>query len=156
MADGKHRGALGDVYSAKTPEEVAALYDGWAESYDREMAANGYRHPSICLALLARHLPRGATPLLDAGCGTGLIGGWLAITGYPHVEGLDLSEGMLQRAAATRAYKALHRLSLGETLPFEEGHFAGMVSAGVFTTGHVGVEALPESIVSRGQAASSC
>ncbi|MEO3997998.1 methyltransferase domain-containing protein [Mesorhizobium sp. CAU 1732] len=146
MADNHHEGALGAVYQAKRPEEVAALYDGWADTYDAEMAVAGYRHPSICLALLARHLPRGAAPLLDAGAGTGLIGEWLGIMGYPHVEALDISEGMLAKAAAKGVYAALHRLALGGVLPFEDGRFAGIVSAGVFTTGHVGAEGLDELI----------
>lgn len=146
MADGHHAGALGDVYGAKSADEVAALYDRWADTYDAEMAMTGYRHPSICLALLARHLPRGATPVLDAGCGTGLIGEWLAIMGYPRAEGLDISEGMLARAAAKGAYAKLHRLALGGPLPFPDGHFAGIVSAGVFTSGHVGAEGLDELI----------
>jgi predicted TPR repeat methyltransferase len=146
MKTSHHSGALGAVYDAKAPEEVAALYDGWAGTYDAEMAVAGYRHPSICLALLARHLPRGAAPLLDAGAGTGLIGGWLGIMGYPHVEALDISEGMLAVAAKKAVYKALHNLALGTALPFADGHFAGIVSAGVFTTGHVGAEGLPELI----------
>ena len=146
MADGHHEGALGQVYSAKKPEEVAALYDRWADTYDAEMAAAGYRHPSIALALLARHLPRGATPVLDAGCGTGLVGEWLGIVGYPEIEGLDISAGMLERARAKGAYARLHNLALGGPLPFADGHFAGIVSAGVFTTGHVGAEGLDELI----------
>lgn len=146
MADGHHEGALGQVYSAKKPEEVAALYDRWADTYDAEMAAAGYRHPSIALALLARHLPRGATPVLDAGCGTGLVGEWLGIVGYPRVEGLDISAGMLARAEQKGAYARLHNLALGGPLPFADGHFAGIVSAGVFTTGHVGAEGLDELI----------
>lgn len=146
MADGNHGGALGAVYEAKRPEEIAALYDGWADTYDAFMAQAGYRHPSICLALLSRHLGRGAAPLLDAGVGTGVIGAWLGIMGYAEVEGLDISEGMLARATATGSYKRLHRLALGQPLPFDDGHFAGIVSAGVFTTGHVGAEALDELI----------
>lgn len=146
MADSRHDGALGAVYEAKDPQEIAELYDRWSQTYDSEMAMAGYRHPSICLALLARHLPRGAAPLLDAGAGTGLIGEWLGILGYPHVEALDISEGMLAKAAGKRAYKALHRLALGGLLPFADGHFAGIVSAGVFTSGHVGVEGLDELI----------
>ena len=47
---------LGAVYAAESAEEVARTYDAWAATYDAEMAALGYRHPSICLALLARHL----------------------------------------------------------------------------------------------------
>lgn len=139
-----HEGHLGAVYDAKGADEVASLYDRWAATYDSEMARAGYRHPSICLALLARYLPRGAGPLLDAGAGTGLIGEWLGIIGYGQVEGLDISEGMLAVARAKGAYKALYRLALGGPLPFADGHFAGVVSAGVFTTGHVGVEGLDE------------
>jgi predicted TPR repeat methyltransferase len=146
MADGRHGGALDAVYDAKNPAEVAALYDGWAESYDAEMAAAGYRHPSICLALLARHLPRGAAPLLDAGAGTGLIGEWLGILGYPYVEALDISPGMLAVAERKGVYRALHRLALGARLPFADGRFAGIVSAGVFTSGHVGTEGLDELV----------
>ncbi|MBN9073009.1 MAG: class I SAM-dependent methyltransferase [Rhizobiales bacterium] len=144
MASGKHEGALGAVYDAKRPEEVAALYDGWAETYDAEMAVAGYRHPSICLALLSRHLAPGAGPVLDAGAGTGVLGAWLGIMGYSPVEGLDISPGMLAVAARKGGYARLHRLALGGPLPFEDGSFAGIVSAGVFTSGHVGVEGLDE------------
>nr|HMQ57721.1 SAM-dependent methyltransferase [Rhizobiaceae bacterium] len=71
MASGKHEGHLGAVYEAKGAEQVAALYDRWAQTYDAEMAKAGYRHPSICLALLARHLPRGAA-IINTGSITGL------------------------------------------------------------------------------------
>jgi len=146
MVDGKHNSALGAAYAAKRPEEVAAIYDRWSETYDADMSAAGYRHPTICLALLARHLPRGAEPLLDAGAGTGLIGEWLAITGYPRVEALDISQGMLDKAGAKGVYTALHRLAMGDALPFADGAYAGIISAGVFTSGHVGVEGLDELI----------
>ncbi|MGA0541681.1 class I SAM-dependent DNA methyltransferase [Neotabrizicola sp. VNH66] len=141
-----HEGALGAVYAAQAPEEVAAAYDQWAESYDAEMAQAGYRHPSIGLALLARHLPRGAAPLLDAGVGTGLAGPWYGIMGWPEVWGVDISEGMLAVAARKDAYARLSRAVLGQRLDFADGQFAGIISTGVFTTGHVGVEALPELV----------
>lgn len=141
-----HGGALGAVYAARAPEEVAAAYDQWAESYDAEMAQAGYRHPSIGLALLARHLPRGAAPLLDAGVGTGLAGPWYGILGWPEVWGVDISEGMLAVAARKGAYARLSRAVLGERLDFADGLFAGIISTGVFTTGHVGAEALPELV----------
>lgn len=141
---GQHDGHLGAVYEARAPEEVAAVYDGWAATYDAEMAKAGYRHPAIGLALLARHLPRGAGPVLDAGCGTGLLGDWLGIMGFAPVEGLDLSEGMLAVARAKGAYARLHHLALGRALPFADGAFAGVISTGVFTTGHVGIEGVPE------------
>ena len=146
MSGQGHEGALGAVYEARTPEEVAQLYDGWASTYDADMAKAGYRHPAICLALLARHVPAGSTPLLDAGSGTGLVGEWLGIIGYPEVEALDISRGMLALAAAKHIYTRLHEAALGNPLPFADGHFAGVVSAGVFTTGHVGSEGLDELV----------
>jgi SAM-dependent methyltransferase len=146
MADASHEGLLGAAYGAKELSEVSSLYDKWAQSYDVEMARFGYRHPTIGLALLARHLPRGAAPLLDAGAGTGLIGEWLSIMGYPTVEALDISEGMLAVAREKNVYTAFHQLALGGPLPFADGHYAGIISVGVFTTGHVGAEGLDELI----------
>ncbi|RGP35757.1 class I SAM-dependent DNA methyltransferase [Pseudotabrizicola alkalilacus] len=146
MSTGHHDGHLGKVYEAQAPEQVAAAYDAWAASYDAEMAAAGYRHPSIGCALLARQAPRGAGPVLDAGCGTGLLGDWLGILGFAPVEGLDLSTGMLAVARAKGSYARLHQLALGQPLPFADGAFAAVISTGVFTTGHVGAEALPELI----------
>jgi ubiquinone/menaquinone biosynthesis C-methylase UbiE len=142
----KHEGYLGAVYDAKDAKSLAAAYDAWSTSYEAEMAQSGYRHPSICLALLARHLAKGAAPLLDAGAGTGLLGEWLGIMGYPHVEALDLSEGMLAVARVKGCYTKLHRLALGSELPFADGYFAGVISSGVFTTGHVGPEGLDELV----------
>lgn len=146
MADAKHGGHLGAAYGARSVAEIARLYDTWAASYDADMAAVGYRHPAICLALVARHLPRGAGPLLDAGAGTGMLGEWLRLIGYANVEGLDISEGMLAVAARRGVYAKLHRLALGGPLPFATGAFAGIVSVGVFTSGHVGAEGLDELI----------
>jgi ubiquinone/menaquinone biosynthesis C-methylase UbiE len=142
----KHDGFLGAVYDSKSAGDVAALYDKWAETYDAEMAQAGYRHPTICLALLSRHLPKGTAPLLDAGAGTGLIGEWLQIMGYPKVEALDISEGMLKVAARKGCYSAFHVLALGGALPFADRCFGGVISAGVFTSGHVGAEGLDELI----------
>lgn len=144
MANGQHDGHLGAVYAADGADEVARSYDAWAETYEADMAKAGYRHPAVCLALLARHLPKGAAPVLDAGCGTGLLGDWLGLVGYPEVDGLDLSDGMLAVAARKRCYRTLHKLALGSALPFADGAYAGIVSAGVFTTGHVGADALGE------------
>lgn len=146
MADETHGGALGAVYGATTPEEVAGHYDRWAETYEADMASVGYRHPAICLGLVARHVPRGAAPLLDAGCGTGLLGEWMQLLGYPEIEGLDVSDGMLRVAADKRTYSRLHKLALGGRLPFATGRFGGIVSVGVFTSGHVGAEGLDELV----------
>lgn len=137
---------LDSVYQAVTATEIAKTYDAWAETYEHDMERLGYRHPTVCLALLSRHLPRGSFPVLDAGCGTGLLGEWLKTMGYPHVEALDISQGMLEIARSKGVYDRLHRVAMGNALPFVDGQFAGAVSAGVFTTGHVGPEGLDELV----------
>ncbi|MEM6577855.1 MAG: class I SAM-dependent methyltransferase [Pseudomonadota bacterium] len=137
---------LNAVYGAKTPVEIADQYDAWANGYEGDMTRAGYRHPSIATALCARYLERGSAPVLDAGAGTGLVGEWLRLIGYPHIEALDISEGMLAVAREKGIYDELHQCALGEPLPFEDSRFAGVVCAGVLTTGHVGAEALPELV----------
>lgn len=140
MAESK----LEAVYGATSPTELASAYDEWAASYDSDMAEVGYRHPAVALALLTRHLPTGAAPILDAGAGTGLFGALLGVVGYPQVDALDASPGMLEVARGKKTYREFHQAFLGEPLPFEDGKYAAAVSTGVFTTGHVGVEGLPE------------
>lgn len=146
MADSTHEGHLGAVYAATAPNEVAAAYDKWAETYEDEMRKAGYRHPSVALALLTRHLPRGAGPILDAGAGTGMVGEWMGIVGYPVVEALDISSGMLAVAARKGVYSQLHNVALGGALPFADRQYAAILCTGVFTTGHVGAEALAELV----------
>ncbi|MEL7012130.1 MAG: class I SAM-dependent methyltransferase [Pseudomonadota bacterium] len=135
---------LNAVYAAKSAEDIARHYDDWASGYEGDMALAGYRHPSIATALCARYLPAGAAPVLDAGAGTGLLGEWLRLIGYPKIEALDISDGMLAVARSKGVYDVLHQCALGGPLPFEDARFAGVVCAGVLTTGHVGAEALPE------------
>lgn len=137
---------LNAVYGAKNPDEIADQYDAWANAYEGDMARAGYRHPSIATALCARYLVKGSAPVLDAGAGTGLVGEWLRLIGYPKIEALDISEGMLAVARGKGIYDGLYQCALGEPLPFEDGRFAGVVCAGVLTTGHVGAEALPELV----------
>ena len=146
MADKGRANLLGAAYGAKSASEVASVYDAWAATYDRQMVEFGYRHPNIGLALTSRHLPRGSVPILDAGAGTGLLGELLAILGYPHIEALDISEGMLAVAAKKGCYKASHQVDLSGPLPFASGAFSAVTAVGVFTTGHVGPEALDELI----------
>lgn len=137
---------LDAVYAAGGAAEIARVYDAWAEGYETEMAAVGYRHPTICLALLARRLPASAGRILDAGAGTGLIGEWLTLLGYHPIEAVDLSPGMLRVAAGKEVYDRLKQGDLTARLPYEDHRFAGAVCAGVFTTGHVGPEGLDELI----------
>ncbi|KGF67551.1 SAM-dependent methlyltransferase [Hoeflea sp. BAL378] len=143
MADRSHD-ALEQVYAAKSADELSAAYAAWAAGYDRDTLTSGYCLPFQALSWLARHVRPDAGPVLDAGCGTGLSGPYLKALGYGPVEGLDFSQSMLDLAAARGAYDALKRATLGETLPWADGHFAAFLSTGVFTEGHAPASSLSE------------
>lgn len=136
--------ALRGVYAARDAGELAEAYAAWAADYDRETLSLGYCLPFAVAAWVARHVPAGAGPVLDVGCGTGLSGPLLAALGYPDLEGMDFSGDMLRLAASRNAYGKLTRATLGEPLPWPDGHFAAAFSAGVFTTGHAPAESLGE------------
>ncbi|MEO9336263.1 class I SAM-dependent methyltransferase [Mesorhizobium sp. SB112] len=138
--------ALQKVYGAKTQEELNDAYAAWANAYDRETAEDGYCLPFMISSWVARHVAKGEGPLLDAGCGTGLSGPYLKALGYDDLEGLDLSEEMLELAKQRGCYRALTNAALGEKLPWMDGHFRAAFCTGVFTAGHAPAEGLFELV----------
>ena len=127
---------LDDVYGAKSPEEARAIYDQWSVSYDADNLRRGFRLPPLGAGLLARYLGGTDGPVLDAGCGTGLVGETLGLLGYGPITGCDLSPEMLAAARRTGAYAALHTVDLGQPLPFDAAAFAGFICVGSFGPGH--------------------
>ncbi len=136
--------ALAQVYAARSPEQLGRAYAAWAADYDRETLTLGYCLPFAIAAWVARHVPAGAGPLLDVGCGTGLSGPLLRALGYGDVEGMDFSTEMLRLAGTRSSYSALTRATLGEPLPWPDGRFAAAFSTGVFTEGHAPAASLAE------------
>jgi predicted TPR repeat methyltransferase len=134
------------VYAARTPDELSAAYADWAASYDRDTFRDGYHLPFSIAAWVARHVPVGAGPLLDAGCGSGMSGPVLAALGYEEIEGLDFSPDMLKLAATRGAYSSLTQAELGKALPWPDRHFAAFFSTGVFTAGHAPASSLDELV----------
>lgn len=138
--------ALDRVYAARDDAELVAAYSAWSSGYDSETAALGYCLPFVILGWIGRYLPRGAGPILDAGCGTGLSGPYLRALGYPDIDGLDFSPEMLAHARRRNAYRNLVAARLGGPLPFADGVYAGFFSTGVFTQGHATAESLDELV----------
>jgi SAM-dependent methyltransferase len=128
--------AMAAAFGANDVAELARRYADWADTYDAENAAAGYRMPQLCCAFFARHVPVGASPVLDAGCGTGLAGDCLHVLGHRDLVGIDLSEPMLAHASRLGVYGSLRRMVLGERLDFPDCHFAAIIASGVFTEPH--------------------
>ena len=126
------------------PAKVKAFYEDWAKNYNIDTTSSDYTGPVISSNLLQQHQPDTSIKLLDAGCGTGLVGIELVTLGYMEVDGFDLSESMAQQAIDTGAYQQV----LGEIDMMRAAeHYAAssydaILSIGVFTLGHVPPEAL--------------
>ncbi|WP_281017501.1 MULTISPECIES: class I SAM-dependent methyltransferase [unclassified Minwuia] len=136
---------LKDVYAAGgDASALSRSYDGWAQAYDADMSGWGYRHPAIIAGMVGRHAPSPQTVILDAGCGTGVLGETLAVLGYTAIDGIDLSEGMLRVAGSKGCYRDLKQQMLGEVLDFATGSYDAIVSSGVMTPGHAPATCLHE------------
>jgi predicted TPR repeat methyltransferase len=101
------------------PDEsfVRDLFDNYAPYYDEHMLEQlGYRAPELLCNTLADVL-RGAPELrvLDLGCGTGLMGSRLRPRAA-QLTGVDLAQGMLDRARALACYDRLECCDVVEYL----------------------------------------
>ena len=132
---------LDTIYDSNDPQARRRTYDAWAASYDAEVAENGYVTPARCAdALVKAGLPLDA-PILDMGCGTGLAGLALRAAGFIHVDGTDVSAGMLGQARARNVYRHLTQ-GYPEQPPQIHPGTAAIVAAGV-----IGAGAAPASLL---------
>jgi SAM-dependent methyltransferase len=138
---------LDDAYGLRTPEDARALYRDWAESYDNDFAeAMDYQVPRRVAELFVEQAGEIDGPVLDVGAGTGLIGAWLAQLGVSEVHGLDISPEMLGVAMRRGCYARVIEADLTAPLALADDTYAGLVSAGTFTHGHVGPDAFDELV----------
>lgn len=120
-------------YGEKNSDEVRFTYRDWADTYDSELLDEfGYQAPSAAVETLQKHLPSLGSVILDMGCGTGLVGELLHSLGYRHLDGLDLSPEMLEKAKARGVYRTLGEADLTEALEIEQIYDA-VICVGVFS-----------------------
>jgi ubiquinone/menaquinone biosynthesis C-methylase UbiE len=134
------------VFAAGSRVELDLAYADWAARYDADMAATGYLHLPVAAGLVARHVSRKSSALLDVGVGTGALGQVLGLLGYSNLQGLDMSEAMLAQARARACFTDLRKGVLGEPLAYPDGHFDCLVSTVTFTTGHAPATAFDELV----------
>lgn len=141
MAD--KRTDLDSAYALRGPEDNNRLYADWAETYDSDFADDmGYLMPAHVAELYAAN--GGEGPVLDIGAGTGLVAERMAKHGIAPVDATDLSQEMLDVAAGKGVYRDLFAGDVTAVLPRADDSYAGAVSAGTYTNGHVGPEGLSE------------
>ncbi len=130
--------ATGEGTERATESYVAALFDGYAQRFEQSLIALGYRVPGLVRRMVERHWPAIAAgeaklgPVLDLGCGTGLVGVAIAdLLGGP-LTGIDLSRGMLNQAAAKQLYAELRQADIAAALREGLPPQALIVAADVF------------------------
>jgi len=126
------------------PQNLKRYYAGWAPDYNRDIDAARYSGPRVAAELLSRHLVDKTARILDAGCGTGLVGVELRARGYGVIDGFDLSPEMAQQAIATGAYgEVAGNVDMMRALEkYPPAQYDALLSIGVFTLGHVPPRAL--------------
>ena len=98
--------------------EVRQSYEDWAGSYDNDLLDWDYRAPLEAASLLKSSIPVSST-ILDAGCGTGLVGAALKQVGFTgHIDGIDLSPSSLERAEERGIYRRLRQIDF-QDLPLD-------------------------------------
>ena len=116
----RHLLAAYEGASPARPDEgyVRGLFDAFADSFDADLAGLDYRAPRLIAGATELCVgPAGGTlAVLDAGCGTGLMGPLIRPWARELV-GIDLSAGMLAQARRTERYD---RLVEGELTAFLE------------------------------------
>jgi len=111
---------------------VRQLFDRFADSFEEHLDKLGYQAPQLVCAALERERARlGDAPVvLDAGCGTGWCGPLLRPLAA-RLEGVDLSPGMLARAAQRGVYDQLTEAELVAHLGGQPARFDAVVAADV-------------------------
>ena len=87
---------LKDAYALKSSKDNTEYYRDFAPIYDEQFAdALGYTYPAAVADVFKSHYIAGNdVPVLDIGCGTGLVA--QSVVGIGDVDGVDLSAECLK------------------------------------------------------------
>ncbi|MER9064407.1 class I SAM-dependent methyltransferase [Mesorhizobium sp. M0698] len=133
-------------------DRLTHFYQGWASSYDLDVGRDGYCGPMIVAELAGAAQTaylagrRNAIAILDAGCGTGLVGVELDRLGFRLIDGFDVSEEMAGKARQTGVYRHVRGdVNLNRRLSdYSSASYDLTVCCGVLTLGHVRPDGLRE------------
>ncbi|TIW74741.1 MAG: class I SAM-dependent methyltransferase [Mesorhizobium sp.] len=133
-------------------DRLTHFYRGWASSYELDVGREEYCGPTVVAelagAVQTAYLAgeRNAIAILDAGCGTGLVGVELERLGFRLIDGIDLSEEMAEQARQTGVYRHVQgNVDLNGLLSdYSSATYDITVCCGVFTLGHIRPDALRE------------
>ncbi|KAL4865536.1 hypothetical protein BDV12DRAFT_174504 [Aspergillus spectabilis] len=132
---------LAGARGALSKEACMKLYDDWAASYNTDLAdeSQNYTAPILTAHTALQAISNPKATVLDAGCGTGLVGEALAKgSSGLIIDGADLSPPMLKIAKDTGVYRNLMQVDLTQPLEQPDESYDLITCCGTFTQGHVG------------------
>ena len=155
MTNNEDEIGVAEAFALDGPDDNRQLYASWADTYESGfMETSGYiYHRNVAELFCQRFVSDRFTPdqdaVLDIGCGTGVLGQELRRLGIKRIDGLDISPEMLEQAqlkldASEPIYRHLIEADLTAPIKIENDSYAGVVSSGAFTHGHLGPESLRE------------
>ena len=133
------------------PDALIYFFDQNAHLYDQVIAEIGYNSIIIhCAETLKQFM--GETymqkEILDVGCGSGVSGECLKKAGFRgNIDGVDLSQGMLERANNLSVYRELQigKITDDEKLKFNDGCYDAIFCIGAIAAGFISIKnAIPE------------
>ena len=135
------------IYQLDSKEKVLEYYVNWTKKgeYNKNMISWNYQAPQNTVKLFNKHTSNKEINILDAGCGSGLVGIELQKNGYTKITGADFSQEMLD-LIPNNIYHHLELIDLNEKLKYEDNFFDAITCVGTFTYGHVKANALNELI----------
>lgn len=105
------------------PDYLRAVFDGYAERFDDHLIGLGYQIPGALRRVTMEYLdtmgPSG--PVLDLGCGTGLVGVAIADLPIGPLTGVDISGRMLAEAQSKGLYATLEEADVLDWLGEDTG-----------------------------------
>ncbi|KAH6886750.1 S-adenosyl-L-methionine-dependent methyltransferase [Thelonectria olida] len=129
--------------------QTLGVYEQWAENYNHDVIEEKYIAPRLAGDCLMRNLASRnmeGLKILDAGCGTGLVGEHLARHGAKHMDGIDLSPKMIEVARRSDVYQSLKVADLSRPLDVPSQSYDAVICVGTMTEGHVGPSAFDELV----------
>ena len=135
------------IYKISSKKKMIEYYDNWTinNKYNQDMINWKYVAPKNAVNLFSKFTKNKKQKILDAGCGTGLVGVELMKKGFTNTIGADFSKSMLN-LVPKKLYKSLELIDLNKKLDFKNNSFDAVICVGTFTYGHVKANTLNEFI----------
>jgi len=133
------------IYQLESKEKVLKYYVNWTQNnqYNQDMKDWDYSGPKNAVKLFTNYIHDKSILILDAGCGTGLVGHELKKEGFKNFIGVDFSQDMLNLVPKD-LYTNLELTDLNNPLNYQDNYFDAIICVGTFTYGHVKAQSLDE------------